>query len=181
MHNRGSLVVVILLAAGLIAASVAVWVHRHQTRQALELWTTEGSLLIERAPEVTLYRLTPHQAQQSAASSIHIGDREYALSEARDMQGAAGFSHVRWGLCQDSSYVWTSGCDDCEEPQWNFAVRFSSGDNQGGEKNDDGKPLMLAFDTHCALVTEVDSGRCVSFAPIAADVEKVLKRKLPDE
>ena len=173
MPNRGSLVVILLLVAGLGASTVALWHHRQKTRQALELWGTAGSLLVERAPKVTLFRLRPidSPAVGEQPLRVRIFARTYRLTAAHDMQGAAGFSHVRWGLCQDSSYAWQKSCDECEQPSWDYAIRFDDGKRQ----------ITIAIDTKCATLTELGSERCVSFEPIAAEMAKVLGRQLPLE
>lgn len=177
MPNRGTLVVLLLLIAGLMASAAAIWHHRHKTQQALELWGSEGSLLIERAPDVTLYRLVNVDIKVDVgdkatpdAEMIRLSGEEYVLTQPQDMQGAAGFSHVRWGLCQDSSYAWQSDRAPCDDASWNFAVRFVDGPRQ----------LTIAFDTNGALVTAVGAERCISYQPITKEVETVLKRQLPD-
>jgi hypothetical protein len=172
MPNRGALLVLVLLATGIAVGASAVWYHRQQTRRPLELWGTDGARLIERAPEVTLYRLSPAaNAKPPNAQTIDIGGQLYQLSGSHDMAGAAGFSHARWGLCQDSSFDWQANCGDCKEPRWNFAIRFADGEAQ----------TMLALDTGCGTVTQVGSQRCVAITPIADEVAQVLLRQLPDE
>jgi hypothetical protein len=172
MPNRGSLVVLLLLLAGLIVSAVAVLHHWRQTRRPLELWGADGALLIERAPQVTLFRLEVNETAAVAehVPTIHIAGRQYVLADEFDMQGAPGFSHVRWGFCQDSSYAWDKDCAACGEPQWQYALRFADGENQ----------IMLALDTNCALVAQIGVDRCVSFAPIGEEVASVLRRQLPD-
>jgi hypothetical protein len=171
MPNRGSLVVVLLLAAGLTASAVALWHHRQKTRRALDLWGAPGSLLIEHAPEVTLFRLEELQGDAASADkpTVRVANRDFVLTDAHDMEGAAGFSHVRWGLCQDSSYAWDKDCEACDNPHWDYAIRFVDRDRR----------IIIALDTQCALVTEVGSGRCESISPIAKKVAIVLARQLP--
>ena len=171
MPNRGVLLVLILLSLGIAAGSAAVWYHTQQTQRPLELWGTEGSLLIERAPEVLLYRLSPEgEGDASNKRSIDIGGQAYQLTDQHEISKAAGFSHVRWGLCQNSSFDWQSGCEACDAPNWNLAIRFVDGDRQ----------ITIALDTVCGNVMHVATQTCVSIAPIAAEVENVLRRQLPD-
>lgn len=171
MSNRGSLVVVMLLLAGLTASGVAVWHHRQKTKRALELWGTAGSLLIERAPDVTLFRLkaTGDAETSHSKARVRIANRDFLLSDGRDMKGAAGFSHVRWGLCQDSSYEWGANCDAPEIRNWDYAIRFADGDRH----------LMIALSTQDALVIQEGRDRCESISPIAKEVAIVLERQLP--
>ena len=171
MPNRGSLVVMLLLAAGLTASAAALWHHRQKTHRALDLWGTQGSLLIEHAPEVTLFRMEELHGEAASAgkATVRVANRDFVLTDAHDMEGAAGFSHVRWGLCQDSSYAWDKDCDACDNPRWDYAIRFVDRDRR----------IIIALDTQYGLVTEVGSDRCTSISPIAKDVATVLARKLP--
>ncbi len=180
MPNRGALLVLVMVATGVVLGGSAVWYHRQQTRRPLELWGTDGSLLIERAPEVMLYRLVPvvddvengvEKRDAPKTQLIDVRGQQYRFSERREISKAAGFSHVRWGLCQDSSFDWEATCDACDEPNWSFAIRFTNGDGQ----------IMLALDTRCGTITQLGNHPCVSITPIAAEVEIVLLRQLPDE
>jgi hypothetical protein len=107
--NRGKLIIVLMVGAGLAAAGVAVWYQYQLTRRPLALWGTAVAGLINRADRVELHRLSP--------------EAESAGAEKRDISRARGAIHFRRSLLEDGSFDWERDARGVR-PQWDYLVRF---------------------------------------------------------
>jgi hypothetical protein len=129
VNNRGVILVLLLLAAGLGAAATALWHQYRQTRRALDFWGTAAASLIGHAPSVELTALSHGQADGKDSDQTKTAGDTVDLSEAR------GLVHFRRGLLEDQNFNWDREPPDVV-PDWGYLVRFS----------DDNASVVVAFD-----------------------------------
>jgi hypothetical protein len=122
VRSRGSILVVLLLAAGLAAAAAAIWNQYRQTRRALEFWGPQVATLIGNAPSVEVTRLSGHVEAAPADGS----NRPQSL----DISGARGLVHFRHSLLEDDDFIWGDPLPSPHPSGWDFQVRFSDGANR---------------------------------------------------
>lgn len=138
MKNRGAILVIALAAAGLAAASVAVWYQHRQTRRALDLWGAAAAQRIERAALVELVELLNGTRADGAT-----GGGMWNAKSAIDISRVRGLLHFRRSLLQDANYDWDSEkIPILSNSDWDYAVRFS---------DDDGREIVL-FDLDHGIV-----------------------------
>jgi hypothetical protein len=119
------MLVIALTAAGLAAASVAVWYQHRQTRRALDLWGAAAAQSIERAAVVELVELEDG-GRAGGSSAVGIWDAEKAINISR----ARGLLHFRRSLLQDANFDWNSAkTPTVSNSEWDYAVRFSDEDD----------------------------------------------------
>jgi hypothetical protein len=146
VFNRGAILVILLVVAGLTAASVAVWYQHRQTRRALDLWGAATAQRIERAAVVELFEL-------DGDTPSGILDDEPAV----DISSAPGVLHFRRSLLQDANFHWQPASEAVESDNtWDYAARFS--DDEGNVTVlfdlDRGTVANRAAPGRVALVTE---------------------------
>ena len=101
--NSGKLLILVILAIALTAATVA-WRHQaNRGQRVLQLWGSQNAFLIRRAPSVQL----TSQGRQL------------------DITAAAGISHARQALIVDASYDWTANGNPSAAPNWSHEITFS--------------------------------------------------------
>jgi len=144
MKNRGMILVLLLIAAGLIAAASALWHQYHQTRRALDFWGPDAAYLIGHAPSVELAALR-HRGPDPNRS-----DETQAKRPAIDISQARGLVHFRRSLLEDENFVWAIDPPAPRPTDWDYTVRFSG----------DAASLVLAFnlDRQVVGVQASDSG-----------------------
>ena len=148
MRSRGSILVVLLLAAGLAAAAAAIWNQYRQTRRALEFWGSEVATLIGSAPSVELIRLS---SRVEAA-----GGDESNRPQKVDISGARGLVHFRHSLVVDDDFIWDAPPPSPDPSGWDFQVRFS----------DEGKHADIVFDlTEQVAANLASPGKTVRLTP----------------
>jgi hypothetical protein len=104
--NSGKLLILIILASAVTAATVA-WRHQaNRGQRVLELWGSQNAYLVRRAPQVRL----ASQGQQL------------------DISTAPGISHARQALIVDSSYDWTATSSSTATPEWSHELTFADFD-----------------------------------------------------
>jgi hypothetical protein len=128
---------VALTAAGLTAASVAVWYQHRQTRRALDFWGAALAQRIERATVVELFELNSGTAEGTPRAQAAI-----------DISHAPGVLHFRRSLLQDANFVW----DAQDKPaasasDWDFSVRFS----------DDEGSMVVLFELDRGMIASRDT------------------------
>jgi hypothetical protein len=111
--NRGKLIILLMVGAGVAAAGTAVWYQYQLTRRPLALWGSTVAKLINNAGRVELHRLTP--------------EAESAGAENRDISGARGAIHFRRSLLEDGSFDWERDTRGAR-PRWDYLVRFEGDD-----------------------------------------------------
>lgn len=73
--NRGAWAIGTMVAVGVVLASIAVWFHYQQGRQAMEFWGAPQALVIRQAPRLELLRLAPKsKADPDSADSPESND-----------------------------------------------------------------------------------------------------------
>ncbi|MEX2142119.1 MAG: hypothetical protein WD894_22825 [Pirellulales bacterium] len=165
MKNRGVVLVLLLLVAGLAAAASAIWHQYRQTRQALNFWGPEAAYLIGHAPSVELTEL-PHRepGDQSARDETRAQQRMIDISQAR------GLVHFRRSLLEDHNFDWDIDSPAASSSDWDYTVRFS----------DDEASLELAFDLnrHLVGVQAGDGGTAVVTDTMAEGLAQFFKETL---
>jgi hypothetical protein len=146
--NRGKLIIVLMLGAGVAAAIAAVWYQHQLTRRPLALWGTTVAELINGADRMELHRLS---------------EADSAGAEKRDISRARGAIHFRRSLLEEGSFDWqreTRGV----RPEWDYLVRFE----------DDAGWATIAFDldANVAQLTGWDD-RLVALSPRTAEGLKI--------
>jgi hypothetical protein len=136
LKNRGAILVLLLLVAGLTAAGAAIWHQYRQTRRALEYWGAETAYLIGHAPSVEVTALHA-AAPDRERSNDTDARRTFDISQAR------GLVHFRRSLLEDENFEWDD-TPPAGSAEWDYAVRF------GGDEND----AELVFDLDRGLVAE---------------------------
>jgi hypothetical protein len=131
MKNRGVILVLLLLIAGLAAAASAIWHQYRQTRQALTFWGAEAADLIGHAPSVELTALSHREPGEKGLS-----DETYAEQRTIDISQARGLVHFRRSLLEDHNFDWNIDLPAASSSDWDYTVRFSR-DEAG---------LVLTFD-----------------------------------
>jgi hypothetical protein len=111
--NRGKLIILVMVGAGVAAASVAVWYQYQLTRRPLALWGSAVANLIKSAERMELHRLTP--------------EAESAGAEKREISRARGVIHFRRSLLEDGGFQWDRDTRGVR-PQWDYLVRFEGDD-----------------------------------------------------
>ena len=136
--NRGTVLVIAMAGAGLMAASVAVWYQHRQTRRALDLWGPAAAQRIERAGKVDLVELDGGRTADGAA-----GDMAHAEA-AVDISHAPGVLHFRRSLLQDANFDWDAENDTAmSDNDWDYAARFS---------DEEGNNVVVLFDLNRGVV-----------------------------
>ena len=91
--NRGKLLILIMLAAGLTAGGVAWWYQYRQGVRVLELWDADMAYQIRMAPECELLQLSPPAAEDG--EHLTIGDELWNISDRAEIGEARGLVHAR--------------------------------------------------------------------------------------
>jgi hypothetical protein len=143
VNNRGAMLVIALAAAGLAAASIAVWYQHRQTRRALDLWGAAAAQRIERAVLVELLEL-----QDGSGADGGTGQSRWDAASAIDISHARGSLHFRRSLLQDANFHWNSagdtGIQTISVSDWDYAVRFS----------DEEASVVVLFDVDGGLIAK---------------------------
>jgi hypothetical protein len=169
MLKRGTLLVVLMLAAGLAAAIGAIWHQYRQTREPLKLWGPEVARLIDRGNFVLLTDWRQGDPQKIAENDP---SRESALKI--DISDARGLVHFRRSLLEKASFELDEegrvrlGSSSGSKRQ--YAVSFS----------DDRGAVMLAFNLDERLVGNPapDALTAVITERTAQGIEKFFKEHL---
>jgi hypothetical protein len=143
--NRGTVLVIAMAAAGLVAASIAVWYQHRQTHRALDLWGAAAAQRIERAAVVELFDLSG-VGRAGGLTSGTLDDKR-----AVDISRARGLLHFRRSLLQDANFQWYSAGDTeiqtISDSDWDFAVRFL----------DQEKSVVVLFDLDGGSISKRES------------------------
>jgi hypothetical protein len=143
VNYRGTILVLLLLAAGLVAAGTAIWHQYRQTRLALDFWGPEAAHLIGDAPSVKLTALQPRRgAQKTAAKGAQAGPIVLDISRTR------GLVHFRRSLLEDANFEWNSDLSALAAAEADYSVRFSDGKDE----------LEILVDLNARLVRVPASG-----------------------
>jgi hypothetical protein len=118
LKNRGTILVTLLVAAGLAAAIAAVWNQYSQTHRALKFWGAEVAQLIETATTVELIDLAARRARDTGGAT----DSPYP--PPLDISRARGLIHFRRSLLEDANFDWTAKVDIVPDHEWDYAVLF---------------------------------------------------------
>ena len=155
--QRGTWVTLAMLVLGLALAGLAIGVRYRAGDRALEYWTPPVALLIAEAPQVELWELTPALAEKAPTRpAVQIDGAAWHVAKVRDLSHAAGFSHARQALLEDTGYDWEKPPDPAAKA-WQYAVHF---ENQGNQ-------AVLLFDLEGGRAALVGRDEVVSIAPLA--------------
>lgn len=149
--NRGKLLILIMLTAGLTAGIVAWWHQYQQGVRVLELWDAEMAFQIRMAPECQLMRLS--QPGIESNEQISIAGELWGVGDQVDIGKARGIVHARQALISDASYKWDTVPP--AQPVWTEAIRFGSGPLQ----------QTFAFDLKQGVIRNVEHGNQANLAP----------------
>jgi hypothetical protein len=126
-----------LTAAGLTAASVAVWYQHRQTRRALDFWGAALAQRIEQAAVAELFELNSGKGNGTPRARAAI-----------DISHAPGALHFRRSLLQDANFFWDAQDKPAvSESDWDFAVRFS----------DDEGSIVVLFELDQGMIASRDT------------------------
>ena len=158
MPNRGKFVIVLILLAGILAASTAWWHQRRQGRRVLQLWGAESAYRIRIAPRSELLQLLTEQANFSSdLESLRVGSQTFRIGAIIEISNQSGFVHARQALIQDASYDWTKLPTPTDlRRRWTWALRFS--DKRGS--------TLLALDLDQGIICDVERGIVANIQPI---------------
>jgi hypothetical protein len=134
MQNRGKFVIVGIVGVGLVAALASVLYHRQSGRHVLEMWGTETTLLVARAPTVRVLQLQPAQNatpsdEAQPIQRLGIGGEFYVVAAAKDATEARGLSNIRRAMVLDASYDW-SAANQAAALHWQYAMEFAEGEQR---------------------------------------------------
>jgi hypothetical protein len=146
VNNRGVILVLLLLVAGLAAAGSALWHQYRQTHRALDYWGPDVARLIGHAPSVEL-TARPHGKSDSIPP-----DKMKSVPQALDISEARGLVHFRRSLLEDQNFDWDREPPDTAMAHWDYLVRFS----------DDTDRVVLAFDLDRRLVEAKEPQRAAA-------------------
>jgi hypothetical protein len=139
VSHRGTILVLLLLAAGLIAAGTAIWHQHRQTRQALDFWGPQAAYLVGHAPVVTLKELKPDGGSPARLAESR-GETEAKAPRGKqrpiDISQARGLIHFRRSLLEDANFDWDAEPPATRDGGGGYEVRFS----------DDEQELVVVFD-----------------------------------
>jgi hypothetical protein len=166
--NRGTLLVILMLAAGLAAAVGAIWHQYRQTHEPLVLWGSEMARLIDRADFVMLTDFRHGDPRKIAENPASRGELRVVISDAR------GMVHFRRSLLEKSSFE----LDDEGRVQRSngkvfklqYAVSFT---------DDRDRAEMLGFDLDNRLVHHLGS-MAVLTERTAKGMEQFFREKLSE-
>ena len=163
MRHLGKLLILLILALAIGAASFSIWYLRGLSLRSMEFYGLQAGQLILQAPVVEAMRLEPADATAEPATSetLTVDARTYAVIQRRDISRAKGLINVRRGLMNDASYHWEEA--PSRGPlRWEYALRFRDGDRQA----------TLLFSLDQGLVMPFDNRRRpISFRPVKAGLE----------
>ncbi len=146
-----------MLVLGLALAGLAIGVRYRAGDRALEYWTPPVALLIAEAPNVELWELAPALAEKAPTRpAVQIDGAAWHVAKVRDLSHAAGFSHARQALLEDTGYDWEKPPDPGAKA-WQYAVHFE----------DQGNQAVLLFDLEGGRAALVGRDEVVSIAPLA--------------
>ena len=137
MKNRGTILVLLLVAAGLAAAGTAIWHQHRQTRRALDFWGPQAAHLIGHAPLVKLTALQPRQPGETSAA-----EKSRADPVAVDISQARGLIHFRRSLLEDANFEWNNDFSAVAAAEGDYSVLFSDGEEK----------LVIVFDLDRRLI-----------------------------
>lgn len=165
MKNRGVILVLLLLIAGLAAATIAIWHQYQQTRQALGFWGPESVHLIGRAPSVELIALRSGKPDETGLAEKTHGDPPTV-----DISGARGLIHFRRSLLEDENFDWDADAPDATAVDWEYAVRFA----------EDEASIVLLFDLgrHLVAKRSAEDDRAVLTPKMAEGLARFFKETL---
>ncbi|MCP4194514.1 MAG: hypothetical protein GY768_28235 [Planctomycetaceae bacterium] len=159
--NRGKLLILIMLTAGLTAGIVAWWYQYQQGVRVLELWDAEMAFQIRMAPECQLLQL--NQPGIESDEQIIIAGVPWGVGDRIEIGQARGIIHARQALISDASYNWNS--DPPAHPVWTEAIAFGSGPLQ----------QTFALDLKQGVIRNLNQGNQGNLAPhVAAGLRKFL-------
>jgi len=172
MAHSGKWVIAAILLAALAAATAAVLYHYRMGHRALDYWGRETALLIaQEAAALEAMRLVPADSLADAEDGdlLTLAGEQFRVAERKDITGARGVSHLRRAFAQDASFEWDAAAD-CD-PRWDYALRFSS----------DQEEVLLLFDSRCNLILPLDPEAAarepVSIQPLEGTIEGILREQ----
>lgn len=161
--HLGTLVIAALIVLGLIGAGGGWFYHRHVQQRAIALWGGDAAELIVAAPKVELLKFEPESAaDRSKDDTIVWRSRRWRIASRTDATQAPGMPHLRHRLVHDASFDWSIAPDD-RLAVWQYALRFTSGDQQA----------TVLFDLDGRWATLAETGDMASIAPISRGLKEM--------
>lgn len=145
-----------LIALGVAGAGGGWLYHRQVQRRAIALWGGEAAELIVAAPKVELLKLEAEgTAERSEGGTVAWRGRHWRIVARADAVQLPGMPHLRHRLVHDTSFDW-SIAPDARVADWQYALRFSSGDRKA--------TVLCDLEQRCTALAE--TGAMASIAPI---------------
>jgi hypothetical protein len=171
--NRGNLLILLMVTAGLAAGALKIWKQHQHMDQVLAAYSPQVVRLIAEAPQVELLKLEPisTSGENGAEKTIEIAGEKYEIIGRKNVASAKGFVDVRDRLVDDASYSWNAKFD--HKGFWKFVLLFSDGNQQA----------RIAFSIsreRVAYVKALDDGPTISARPIADGLESFFAAQFAD-
>jgi hypothetical protein len=163
MSNRGTWVILAMMAVALIASAFAWLFVWRQSQRLIQLWGGEVAATIRNSSRVELLSLS--RIPIEGCYSIRINGVEYWIEATRDVSDRPGLIHAQAALISDASFDWRQSPG---EAQWEFALRFV----------DAHSIAMLAFDLDSRRVICVEQRKSASLTPKINDGLRTFFREI---
>lgn len=164
--NRGKLLILVMVAAGVAAGTLKIWKQNQHMDQVLENLSSNVVRLIAEAPQAELLRvrLLSESERRPTSEAIEDDGQAYEVLDRKVLIGVKGFADVRDRLVDDTSYNSWKVHLEPGPSYWQYVLIFSDGKEQA----------RLAFqisDRRRALVKLLDHGPYFAADPIADGLE----------
>ena len=122
--NRGTIVAVLIVIAGIAAGAWAIFARHNQMQHVLEAFTPPTAAMIANAPEVELLQLCPTQPPPPITpNSSESADKVYCVAQSKRVESANGFTYLRTALLNDASYEWDKPVEGAQH-DWQYHAGF---------------------------------------------------------
>lgn len=174
--NRGKLLILLMIAAGVVAGGLKIWKQHHHMDKVLENLSPEVARLIAQAPRAELLqvRLIPKSDSPLEGDHLPIEGNDFQIVARKDIASSKGFIDVRDRLVDDASYnAWKVKLDPSPK-FWQYVLVFTEGDQHA----------RLAFefaDGGIALVKLLDDGPYFIANPIADGLKSFFEAQFENQ
>ena len=146
MRVSGKLVIGLILAVAVLAATFSWWFRWQATHRAAEFWGVEAIAILQRPRQVIALQLNACPPDENAAASRTEQFPRQGVAAERVITTAGGVTHLRQALLEDRSYDWNSTIVDRSPAR--YALRLQSSAT--------GQELILVFPDNCQWMRKAE-------------------------